>query len=134
MTLAPKILVVDDDPLNQKLIRVLLLAEGFAVATASDVFEGLRALDVERPALVLLDLQLPGISGLELARWIRSRPDLGAVRVLAVSAFAMKGDAEKALAAGCDDYLTKPIETRTFGATVRRWLESNACGPEGDIS
>ena len=104
-------LVIDDNPQNLKLVRVLLLSEGYQVRTAADAEEGLRILTSFTPRLVLMDLQLPGMDGLELTRRLKSDPALGGVIVIALTAYAMKGDREKALAAGCDDYVSKPINT-----------------------
>jgi len=105
------ILVIDDNPQNLKLLRVLLLSEGYQVRTAADAEEGLRILTSFTAHLVLMDLQLPGMDGLELTRRLKSDPALGGVIVIALTAYAMKGDREKALAAGCDDYVSKPINS-----------------------
>jgi CheY-like chemotaxis protein len=105
------ILVVDDNPQNLKLARVLLTIEGYEVRTAADAEEALRVLESFAPRLILMDLQLPGMDGLELTRRLKADPARRGIIVIALTAYAMKGDREKALAAGCDGYVTKPIDT-----------------------
>lgn len=112
------ILIVDDNPINLKLTRVLLTREGYEVKTASDAEEALKMIGVFKPRLILMDIQLPGIDGLELTRRLKSAPETKDILVLALTAFAMKGDDEKAKAAGCDGYITKPIDTQTFPALI----------------
>ncbi|MDB5048955.1 MAG: two-component hybrid sensor and regulator [Fibrobacteres bacterium] len=105
------ILIVDDKPENLKLARVLLRISGYEVATASNAKQTLSILETFRPRLILMDIQLPDMDGLELTRKIKSDPANAGILVLAVTAYAMKGDEEKALSAGCDGYVTKPIDT-----------------------
>ena len=102
------ILIVDDNPLNLKLARVLLRSEGYRVETAVDAEEALRVLETFSPRLILMDLQLPGMDGLELTRRLKADPARRHIVVVALTAYAMKGDEEKARAAGCDHYVTKP--------------------------
>ena len=116
------ILVVDDNPANLKLARVLLTAEGFVVRTAGDAEEALRVLETFQPSLVLMDIQLPGMDGLELTRRLKADPATAKMKIVALTAYAMKGDDQKALAAGCDGYLAKPIDPETLGATVARLI------------
>jgi len=116
------ILVVDDNPQNLKLVRVLLASEGYQVRTAADAEEALRILASFTPRLVLMDLQLPGMDGLELTRRLKSDPALRGLIVIALTAYAMKGDREKALAAGCDDYVSKPIHTDSLVKTIAAHL------------
>ena len=104
------ILVVDDNPQNLKLARVLLLTAGYDVHTAADAEEAIRLLESFTPHLILMDLQLPGMDGLELTRRLKSDPARRGIVIIALTAYAMKGDREKALAAGCDDYMSKPID------------------------
>jgi CheY-like chemotaxis protein len=118
----PVILVVDDNPANLKL-AYWVLSETFDVRQAESAEEALAQLSVALPDLLLLDLALPGMDGLELARLIRANPRLQSVPIVALTAFAMKGDAEKAFAAGCDDYITKPIDTRTLPARLHQLIE-----------
>lgn len=116
------ILVVDDNLQNLKLARVTLAAEGYAVKTASDAEEALKVLETFTPRLILMDLQLPGMDGLELTSLLKSDPDRRAIRIVALTAYAMKGDDEKALAAGCDGYITKPIDIERFPRQVAEHL------------
>jgi two-component system, cell cycle response regulator DivK len=116
------ILVVDDNPQNLKLARVMLRSEGYDVATASDAEEALRMLETSRPRLILMDLQLPRMDGLELTRQLKADPARRAIVVVALTAYAMKGDHEKALAAGCDGYIAKPIDTAALPGLLRAYL------------
>ena len=100
------ILVVDDTPVNLKLTRILLVNEGYKVMTAATAEEALELLKSFHPHLVLTDIQLPGMDGLELTRRIRKDPNLKDLVVVALTAFAMKGDEQKAIDAGCDGYIT----------------------------
>jgi two-component system, cell cycle response regulator DivK len=116
------ILIVDDNPLNLKLIRVLLRAEGYDVRTCGDAEEALVALGEFRPAVILMDIQLPGIDGLELTRRLKADPDTRDIMIIALTAYAMKGDEQKARAAGCDGYLTKPIDTAVFSTVLADYV------------
>ncbi|HEV3459523.1 MAG TPA: response regulator [Thermoanaerobaculia bacterium] len=116
------ILIVDDNPANLKLARVMLSAEGYEVRVAVDAEEALALLDGFRPRLILMDLQLPGMDGLTLTRRLKGDPATRDVVILALTAYAMKGDEEKALLAGCDGYVTKPIDTRTLPLVIARVL------------
>src|SRR5690242_4564623 len=101
------ILIIDDNPINLKLEKILLSVEGYDVRTATDAEEALKIMETFVPRLILMDLQLPGMTGLELTKKIKSDPRLNKIIILAVTAYAMKGDREKALEAGCDGYITK---------------------------
>lgn len=116
------ILIVDDNLVNLKLVRVLLAGEGYDVRTASDAEEALSVLRDFRPALILMDLQLPGLDGLALTRRLKADRSMQGVVILAVTAYAMKGDEQKALAAGCDGYVAKPIDTRKLPEIVAAHL------------
>jgi len=116
------LLIVDDNPVNLKLVRVLLQMEGYDVRTAEDAEEALRVLATFRPRLILMDLQLPGMDGLELTRRLKADPATRDMIVVAVTAYAMKGDDEKARAAGCDGYVTKPIDTQALPRLVEAYL------------
>ena len=116
------VLIVDDSPVNLKLARLLLEGEGYRVKTANDAEEALELLETLHPRLILMDVQLPGMDGLELTRRIRADLARRRIIVFAVSAYAMKGDEEKALAAGCDAYVTKPIDGDALLATMREHL------------
>lgn len=116
------ILVVDDNATNLRLACEVLELEGHHVARAADATEALAMLGEIRPDLILMDIALPGMDGLELTRVLKRRPELAGVPIVALSAFAMKGDEERALGAGCDGYITKPINTRTFAVLVGGFL------------
>lgn len=118
-----RILIVDDNISNLKMIRLVLRTEGYEIRTASDSEEALTVLETFQPRLILMDIQLPGMDGLELTQKLKAAADTRDIIVVAFTAYAMKGDDEKALAAGCDGYVTKPIDTRTFPALVARFLE-----------
>lgn len=116
------ILIVDDNPRNLKLARVLLASEGYEVRTAVDAEDALRVLASFSPELILMDLQLPGMDGLALTRQLKADPARRQILIVALTAYAMKGDEAKALAAGCDGYVTKPIDTDAFPQLVRDYL------------
>jgi two-component system, cell cycle response regulator DivK len=120
------ILVVDDTPVNLKLTRILLTNEGYQVKTAGTAEEALDLLHTYHPYLVLADIQLPGMDGLEFTRRVKQNPETSDVMVVALTAFAMKGDEQKALEAGCDGYITKPIDTRSLGGQIREYLQRRA--------
>ena len=121
-----RVLIVDDNPTNLKLVAYLVRAQGYDVDTAGDADSALAALASRRPDVVLMDLQLPGIDGLELTRRIKADPATRDIAVIAVTAYAMKGDREKALAAGCDDYDTKPVEFERLMGKLEALLARNA--------
>ena len=121
-----RILIVDDNPTNLKLVTYLVKAHGYEVDTAGDAEAAVAAIAKARPALILMDLQLPGIDGLELTRRLKADPHTADIRIIAVTAYAMKGDQEKAFEAGCDGYVTKPIDTRTLPALIAAQLERDA--------
>lgn len=116
------ILIVDDNAANLKLARVLLTGEGYEARTASDATEALSVLESFRPRLVLMDLQMPGMDGFELTRRLKADPAMKGIVILALTAYAMKGDEEKARAAGCDGYVSKPIDTRALPALIAKFL------------
>ena len=118
------ILIVDDNPANLKLARVVLAGEGYDVHTAVDAGDALAMLErIPPPQLILMDLQMPGMDGLELTRRLKKNHALARTVIVALTAYAMKGDEGKALEAGCDGYVSKPIDTRTIGATIAAYLE-----------
>ncbi|RZJ06936.1 MAG: response regulator [Rubrivivax sp.] len=119
-----RILVVDDHQPNVDLARYVLEADGFIVDEAPSVDEAWARLRVIRPALILVDIQLPGTDGLTLVRAIKATPGLDDVPVIAFTAFAMQGDEQRFRAAGCDGYLAKPIDVHTFAASVRSYLQT----------
>jgi CheY-like chemotaxis protein len=117
------ILIVDDNPVNMKLIRILLTGEGYDTRTAADAQEALNVLQEFSPRLILMDIQLPGMDGLELTRHLKADPATRDIKILGLTAYAMKGDEEKILAAGCDGYIPKPIDTRTLPGVISHYLE-----------
>ncbi len=116
------ILVVDDNAQNAKLLSFLLARNGYDVRVAADAAGALALLAGFRPRLILMDLQLPVVDGLELTRRLKADPATRDIVIIALTAYAMKGDEEKARAAGCDGYVTKPIDTRTLPGVVARHL------------
>lgn len=120
---APLVLVVEDNPANQMLAASLLQREGFQAEVVDCVPEAQRTIDECLPCLILMDIQLPGEDGLSFALRLKSAPETARIPVVALTASAMNGDRDRALAAGCVDYISKPIDTRTFGAHIRRILE-----------
>ena len=116
------ILIVDDNTQNLKLARVVLANEGFDVYTASNAEDALQLLRTVTPRLILMDIQLPGMDGLELTRRLKADPATRAIRVIALTAYAMKGDDEKVFAAGCDGYITKPIDVERLPIVVSSYL------------
>jgi len=116
------ILVVDDNVLNLKLVCVLLTVEGYEVRTASSAEEAVAVLRSFRPSAILMDLQLPGMDGLELTRQLRTDARTRDTVIVALTAYAMKGDARRAFDAGCDGYISKPIDTRALPATIARFI------------
>ena len=117
------ILIVDDNATNMKLVRILLASEGYDVRTAADAEEALNVLKEFYPRLILMDVQLPGIDGLELTRRLKSDPATRDITILGLTAYAMKGDKERIVAAGCDGYVPKPIDTRTLPELVAGYLQ-----------
>jgi two-component system cell cycle response regulator DivK len=118
------ILIVDDNPVNLKLARVLLTSEGYDVRTASDAEEALDILRSFHPRLILMDIQLPGMDGLELTKRLKANPETRDIIILALTAYAMKGDDKKTLDAGCDGYISKPVDTRTLPQVVAEYLKT----------
>jgi CheY-like chemotaxis protein len=112
------ILVVDDNAQNLKLARVVLMSEGYEVLTAVNAEDALLLLRQSRPRLILMDIQLPGMDGLELTRQLKADPAYRDILIVALTAYAMKGDEEKALNAGCDAYMSKPIDTTVLPAVI----------------
>lgn len=116
------VLAVDDNPTNLKLLRVLLRGAGYHVATAQDGEEALQLLQTLSPRLILMDIQLPGMDGLEATRQLKHDATTRAIPVIALTALAMKGDEERIRAAGCDGYIAKPMRYQAFLATVAAQL------------
>ena len=119
------ILIVDDNAVTLKLMRLLLAGQGYAVRTAIDAEHATAVLEEFHPRLILMDLQMPGMDGLELTRRLKKDPALAQTVVVALTAYAMKGDEAKALEAGCDGYISKPIDTRALTATIAGYLQGD---------
>jgi CheY-like chemotaxis protein len=117
------IVAVDDNPVNLKLVSDLLEIEGYRVLRCVDAEDALTTIEREIPVLVLMDIGLPGTDGMQLTKIIKAKPALRNVIIIALTAFAMKSDKEKVLAAGCDGYITKPIDTRKFTSEVEAYLK-----------
>ena len=126
MDRAFRILVIEDNALNLELVRDILVSEGYEVFEATDGAAGVEIAFLERPDLILMDLQLPGMDGLEATRRLRADERTAATPIIAVTAHAMRGDDEKALAAGCTGFITKPIQVRKFAEAVARILREDA--------
>jgi CheY-like chemotaxis protein len=120
-----KILIVEDHPMNMELATDLLEASGYVVIQAGAAEEGVALARAESPDLILMDISLPGMDGLEATGVLKQDPETKDISVIAMTAHAMKGDKEKALAAGCSGYITKPINTREFPKTVTRFIDSS---------
>ena len=118
------ILIVDDNPSNTKLLAFLLGSKGYEVRTAANADEALATLAEWKPRLILMDIQLPGMDGLTLTRQLKADPATADIPIIAATAYAMKGDEERARAAGCDGYFTKPIDTRRLPLDIARFLAS----------
>jgi CheY-like chemotaxis protein len=117
-----RILVVDDNPTNLKLVSDLLAWSGYEISKAIDAEQALEAIRQSPPDLILLDIGLPGMDGLTLTRQLKSSGATKHIRIIALTAFAMKGDQKKVFAAGCDGYIPKPIDTRSLPDEVDRCL------------
>ena len=116
------VLIVEDNELNMKLFHDLLDAHGYATLQTRSGMDALKLAKAHRPDLILMDIQLPEVSGLEVTRWLKEDDELRAIPVVAVTAFAMKGDEERIRQGGCEAYLSKPISVRGFVDTVRRFI------------
>ena len=120
--MAEKILVVEDNEQNRILMRQILTHHGYEVLEATDGLTGLEMARAHMPDLILLDIQMPVMNGFAVIRELRNNPELSKIKAIAVTSFAMKGDREKALEAGFDEYVTKPIDTREFPKLVKKIL------------
>src|ERR1700730_19239165 len=120
-----RILIVDDDPMSIKLVRALLTAEGYLVRSAESAEEALAVLKTFDPRLILIDIQLPGEDGWELASRLRNDPTMDKTCIVALTAYAMEGDEQKARNAGCNGYITKPIDVRTLPSVVSTFLKED---------
>jgi two-component system cell cycle response regulator DivK len=120
--MAKSVLIVEDNELNMKLFHDLLEAHGYDTLQTRTGIEALRLAREHRPDLILMDIQLPEVSGLEVTKWIKEDEDIASIPVIAVTAFAMKGDEERIRQGGCEAYISKPISVAKFLDTVRAYL------------
>ena len=118
----PRVLIVDDNVLNVILARAVLSADGFEIESAASAQELAQQIGAFRPELILMDIQLPGVDGLELTRQLKAEPSTQHIVIVAFTAFAMRGDEPKMRAAGCDGYVAKPIDVNRFAAQIRLLL------------
>jgi two-component system cell cycle response regulator DivK len=117
-----KILIVEDNALNMKLFNDLLMAHGYDTLQSKDGVEALAIARRHHPDLILMDIQLPEVSGLQVTKWIKEDKSICMIPVIAVTAFAMKGDKEKMRDGGCEEYIAKPISVTSFIQTIERFL------------
>lgn len=117
------VLIVEDNELNMKLFQDLLEAHGFDTLQTKDGKQALQMAREHRPDLIVMDIQLPGVSGLEVTKWIKSDENIKHIPIIAVTAFAMKGDEEKMRNGGCEAYIAKPISVTKFIDTVKKLAE-----------
>jgi two-component system, cell cycle response regulator DivK len=127
----PFVLLVEDDPVNRTLAKRILSAHNYPFAEAVDGAAALDAIAARRPDVILMDLSLPVMNGWEATERIRRDPSLAGIRILAVTANAMAGDRERALRAGCDDYLTKPFRPAELVAALERLTSDLVPSPSG---
>ena len=121
-----RILLVEDNEVNRRLAGFLLRSHGYQVREATTAAAAFEMVDQERPDLIVMDIQLPGMDGLEITRKLKEQPATADIPVIAVTSYAMKGDREKAFAAGCAGYVTKPIDKNTFIQEVAAHVGSKA--------
>ena len=119
------VLIVEDNELNMKLFSDLLEGHGYATLKTANGIEAIELARQHHPDLILMDIQLPEVSGLDVTRWLKEDDDLKSIPVIAVTAFAMKGDEERIREGGCEAYLSKPISIGKFLETVRTYLDAN---------
>ncbi len=122
-SLLPQILVIEDQELNRKVVRIVLQSKGYTVIEAADAVEAITSLEAAKPQLILMDIALPGESGEVLARKIKSELKWEDIPIIALTAAAMSGDKERILAAGCDDYLSKPIDIHVLVECVEAHIQ-----------
>jgi two-component system cell cycle response regulator DivK len=123
--MSKRILVIEDQEDNRQIVRDLMTASGYELIEATTGEEGIAAAARERPDLILMDIQLPGIDGYEVTRRIKANPQLKTIPIIAVTSYALSGDDKKAFAAGCDGYVTKPYSPRLLLAKIREYLPAN---------
>lgn len=117
-----RILIIDDNLSHVKLEKLALAEKAYYIETATNADEALKVLEKFKPHLILMDVQLPGMNGLDLARQLKADTRYSDINIIAITAYGMKGDKELALAAGCDGYITKPIDVETFPEEIAQYL------------
>lgn len=120
--MAKKVLICEDNELNMKLFHDLLDAHGYETIQTSDGMDAMELAHEHRPDLILMDIQLPEVSGLEVTKWLKEDDELRSIPIIAVTAFAMKGDEDRIRSGGCEAYIAKPISVTEFLATVQQFL------------
>ncbi len=120
--MSKKVMIVEDNELNMKLFHDLLVSNGYKVVQTRNGKEALSLAEGERPDLIIMDIQLPEISGLEITKWLKDDEGLRHIPIIAVTAFAMKGDEERFREGGCEAYMSKPISVKLFLDTVRQFI------------
>ena len=120
------ILIVEDNPRNMKLVRDILQVKGYATLEARSAEEGIALATAHVPDLILMDIQLPEVSGIEVTKWLKEDDELRAIPVIAVTAFAMKGDEQKIREGGCEAYISKPISVVSFLQTIDGFLKKRS--------
>ena len=123
------VLVVEDNPINMRLFHALLEAHGYNVLQATNGMDGWLMAEEHRPYVILMDMQLPDISGIEVVKWLKEDETLKSIPVVAITAFAMKGDEKKCLQNGCDGFISKPISVSNFIQTVERFVAELGLNP-----
>ena len=121
-SMAKKVLIVEDNELNMKLFHDLLDAQGYETLQTREGLQALALAREHKPDLILMDIQLPEISGLEVTKWLKEDEELASIPVVAVTAFAMKGDEERIREGGCEAYISKPISVSHFLETIKRLM------------
>ena len=123
--MAKRVMIVEDNDLNMKLFNDLLEANGYETIKTKDGMEALELARAHHPDLILMDIQLPEVSGLEVTKWLKEDDELHSIPVIAVTAFAMKGDEERIRQGGCEAYISKPISVAKFVETIRSYIGDN---------
>jgi CheY-like chemotaxis protein len=119
-----RVLLVEDNQMNSRLVEYVLERDGFSVRVMSSAEDAIRAAAEDIPDIVLMDIQLPGMDGLEATRQLKKNPITAKIPIVAITAHAMTGDEERILAAGCEGYISKPINTRELADTVKKFLSA----------
>ena len=119
------VLVIEDNELNMKLVRSMLQLAYYEIVEAKNAEDGIKLAREHLPKLILMDIQLPGIDGLDATRIIKKNPKLAHIPIVALTSYAMQGDEEKAISAGCTGYIAKPIDTRNFLDIISKYLTQN---------